>query len=512
MAEENLFADDLWSLLLSPISWLWFIVPSCVRDFIRGLGRKTLLGIAKIVWVVLFWWFIWSLLSQYIPDCSGWVSQWYAYFLFKAGAFRVVVRDALWTNPVGLIFGLYSSVLGSVAFFLRRPPTVQPGFTSDYLSSVISKFTPERAMAGSELIPSKHLPDFCCFIFTVKNGERSDFLGMGFRAENAILTACHVLQGGDRFELVSNLGSMQVDESVIRVFPYDDVAYFHLTERDFSILGMSKGSLLSHAVPDGTGVYAQCYGPGNPVSFTMGSVQSATNFGKVTYSGTTGRGFSGSPYIVHKQVVGMHIGAGVVNLGVDAAYLRMLLTGVKESTEEWLIDELERDMASKKSVDWKRSPGNPDDIIVKRHGKYFVMDSDDFFSVYQEHSAIERGHGLTSKLVYDDTKNESVAPGSSGASAGASGRTLEKQYSVAIPLGPPANPILEPTKPLVASSDMGLPGQTLAQLRLASDTMSRDVSYEPERRQNQRRQRRKLRRSSPQPAINPGQQELDLIR
>lgn len=446
-------------------------------------------------------------------SCVGYFHCWYV--------FVIQLWEEATFSPLGILFSIYSLAMICFRFvwglfFTKSKPS------NSLIHSLMSTFPPnlngyigERAMKGSELIPAQQLPSFQCFIHRAVGGEAREFLGMGFRIENAILTAYHVLAGYDQFVITTNMSSMVVEADKARGFPMEDVAYFLLEERDFSMLGMAKASLLEHAVPDDHPIYCQIFGPGTPVSYTMGTVESAKNFGKVVYSGSTGKGFSGSPYIIHKQVVGMHLGAGVLNLGVDAAFLRMLLSTLPEDTEDWLMQELERDVLKGKKVEWRHSPGDPEEVFVKRQGRYFTMAAEDFFDRYQPQSYVETLSGVNARLspTYDDSKNESPAPGLSSANAGANGRTSENESSAAILVNTQQNPIPTPINPMAGMKlNSEVPVQMPALQNEVSSSMWRNTSFQPEKSQSRKQRWRKRRSQQLSGSSQPGSPGLELVR
>lgn len=523
MSTENKAIDNMWDVFLFPITGLFSLLPSSVTKRIKRIPIDFIWFCLKIIWMILFWSYVATLVWPYflklsfVMDlyvfCAGRVLSWYLYLrlLWEGTTF----------SPLGMFFSAYSAVMIGFKTVLSFS-SVKPKQSNSLISKLVSTFPAslngyigERAMKGSELIPAQQLPSFQCFIHRAVDGEAKEFLGMGFRIENAILTAYHVLAGYDQFVITTNVSSIVVDADKARGFPMEDVAYFLLEERDFSMLGMAKATLLEHAVPDDHPIYCQIFGPGTPVSYTMGTVESAKNFGKVVYSGSTGKGFSGSPYIIHKQVVGMHLGAGVLNLGVDAAFLRMLLSTSPEDTEDWLMQELERDVLKGKKVEWRHSPGDPEEVYVKRQGRYFVMAAEDFFDRYQPHSYVETLSGVNARLspTYDDSKNESQAPGLLNANAGAVGTTLENEFSA--PSHASNQPSLTPM-PINPTAGMILNTEVPAQMPVlrneVSSSMWKNTSFQPEKSQPRKQRWRKKRSQRLSGSSQPGSPGLEMIR
>lgn len=541
---DKVAIDDVYDILFFPLYLLWALVPSVVRKRIKTVPWSTFVFIGKILWTLALYYWIWLMISPYV-GIPIWVQDVYDWMIQNWFRLQTYVGSRIpiskWSDFT-VIFPTIS-LTGWITKWIWRPaPTLTEQIVdkaaetatavvdnataaagqaaviikkgASYLSGQLDGliYVPERAIEGSPIIPAKELPGFVCFIMG-KTGNDYGFVGVGFRVENAILTAAHNLTGYEEIKIVSNSAEVIISTDKANVFPYDDLAYFLLSDRDFSMLQLTKGRLLDHAVPNGYPMMCQTFGPGTPVSFTMGVVKPVENFGKVSYSGTTTHGFSGSPYIQHKTIVGMHLGAGMVNMGLDAAYIHMLLTTRAESTEDWLIKMIEEDQLNKRQVTWERSPVDPSDIYIKRQGKYFVMDADTFFSTYEQQRIVTECNDVRVKTFnYPDSKNSAMAPAHENVCAGARGQISEIKSCVQTPLTANSYPTPSSIKNLEERLSMEHQEQMLAQQSDHSDCTLNDITYLPER--NRRREQKNKKRSvkSQLTSSGPGSSGLELIR
>lgn len=515
---ERVAIDDFYDIVLFPLHMLWFLVPSGLRQRIMGMPRETVLFLVKVVWAMMAYYWLYTIISPYLAVPEG-IKEWYDYgYGWCQDAYQ---STRIWFSKVQLTsFTVGFPGFSLITWILTRLPGRKPEYKRTYVEQCVNSlanvfYVPERAIQGSSLIPAKELPTFVCYLFGVREGSPDQLLGCGFRVQNAILTAAHNLAGLEQVKIMSNSAVCVVDVDKAVVHPYDDFAYFKLSDRDFSILGMSSGKLLDHAVPKGYPMMCQAYGPGTPVSFTMGAVTPIELFGKVTYNGSTTHGFSGTPYIQHKTIVGMHLGAGMVNLGLDAAYMAMLLSIKPESTEDWLMDMIEEDQLNNRAVMWERSPIDPEEVYIKRQGKYFTMDADAFLTVYKPQSIVTESLSVKDKLptfTYSDSKNGVVASAHESANAGAPGPMSEIRNCVQTQLTASSYQTPSSIKTLEESLATEAQELMLAQQNDPSGCTSKSITYQPER--SRRRQKQKLKKLGPssQKHTNPGSPGLELIR
>lgn len=516
MEVQRVVADDVYDVFLFPLQMLWCLFPSGLRRKLTNIPWETCVLVMKTIWALMFYYWLYTVFSTWIQIPSV-VYQ----YLDGVIEYAATTYKSFWVWYSNLTLSSFSvlfpgfSILTWVSSKFSKRDTFSDRCQKKLAAFSNIFYVPERAIQGSELIPAKELPSFVCFLLGVCEDGTERFVGCGFRVENVIMTAHHNLTGYSQMKIVSNTATCLVNVEDAVAHPFDDFAYFRLSDRDFSILGMSKGKLLDHAVPKSYPVICQIYGPGTPVSFTMGAVTPVEQFGKVTYGGTTTYGFSGSPYVQNKTIVGMHLGAGMVNLGLDAAYMAMLVSIQKESTEEWLLDCIEQDQLNKRPVEYVRSPINPDEVQVKRQGKYFMMDADLFFSVHRPQSYVTECLDVKEKLpnlMYSDTKNDVTAPAHVNVGAGANGQTSAIRNCVQTPLT--ANSFQMPSQ--ISDSGeilgMGHPEQMPVQQSSHLDCTSKNISYQPERNRRRVQQKNKKSNKPLQGSTSLGSPGLELIR
>lgn len=104
-----------------------------------------------------------------------------------------------------------------------------------------------------------------------------------------------------------------------------------------------------------------------------------SSFGVLEYTGSTRPGFSGAVYMLESKAVGMHLGGGVANLAYSTSYLKSLIVRLESSEMAALRNALKK--ARKDDVTWTTC-GNPDEVEVHIHGRYFRVDYDEFMENY----------------------------------------------------------------------------------------------------------------------------------
>lgn len=536
MPESRVLADDIFELCAAPFSILWVCFPSFLRKRITSIPREFFFILARIFWTLVFYYWLYTWVSPLVavPTCVySWanttVSTYYV-SIATLGSWYAALQVSLFQMLVPVV-----TFMSWILSWRQKPAVVEVDkpvirkivqklsdvfYVPERATAIIpaavtptGEFIPERAIQGSPLTPCKELPTFVAFIHGINSDGSEDMVGVGFRAENAFITAAHNLTGYENVKIISNTAVVELSTSTFETFPFDDLAFAKMSDRDFSILGLSKGKLLDHAVTEAYPLMCQAFGPGTPASFTIGAVSQVANFGKVTYAGTTTSGFSGTPYIQHKNVVGMHLGAGMVNLGLDAAYIALKLSKKNESTEEWLMDSIAADVLNKREVKWERSPTAPDEIFVQRHGKYFIVDADMFFTTYEPQHMVSKGSKIADKLpVYSDSKNDVVASTLANADVGATGQTSVIRNCVQTPLSASCASTHTSTPSLEETSATGSPEQTPVVLNGRLNCTLNPISYQQERKRLRQKLREKKSKGSSHGYIPPGSAGLELIR
>lgn len=384
----------------------------------------------------------------------------------------------------------YAHVIAFIAY-LRSAPKEEKGF----MQRVVSTFTAERAMQGSDLIPTKSLPKFQALIYS-KEGA---YIGMCCRIEGAILTAAHVLERlEESFEIRTDLGTVTVNSEAINYVNCLDLAFVKLDEKQFSVLGLTKGNLANIAVLEGDSFYAMITGFG---LYSMGTVTFNNSFGMVTYTGSTAGGFSGAPYVSNKTIYGIHTGAGAINLGISAAYIRMLLSEQLEDTAEWLENEFANQKKRGQKIDFRTSPGDPDMVEFRVGREYHMVDAEIFFRAYNPQSYVQdvREHLGVPPAVYPSYRDSDASPKNLNAapavSVGASGKISDQTDAAhnQKQCQPTQIPTIQESTQ-VYRMDTQIPMR--AQLNEVLPTISKTTSYQPEARKNRpsKKQRQQLKK------------------
>lgn len=276
-------------------------------------------------------------------------------------------------------------------------------------------FQEEKMMEGSKLEPAAKAPSFQLDVYT--RTDSTSFLrkGQAFNTKFGVFTAFHVIEDADAILLKTSEGQLEIAASRFQRLE-GDVALLALTPRETQQLQVSQAKLQACDIPPRSGLLVQVQSFGFR---TMGLLEPTTSFGMCKYTGSTIKGFSGSPYYVGKNIYGMHIGCGNHNMGLEAAYLYMLAKTSLEDTEDWLMDEIQN---AGQEYTWQRSPYDPDEARVKMGNKYYNVDMDlvrrldnfkanrrDYAQPKYEPETVAKVEDLPlaprSALSYDDSKN-----------------------------------------------------------------------------------------------------------
>lgn len=266
------------------------------------------------------------------------------------------------------MFGMYGLkfFLNFIALVFRYMVWV---YTRLQIAGFVDTFA-EKMRAGSLLEPVKDTPSFQVEIWTRRHNGTFKKSGQGFNTEFGVFTAYHVVEDAEEIQLRRNDGLAFIDINSVHHLE-GDVALIKTTQKVLQPLGVAQGKLTPLVVQRNSGllVTVQAFG-----QRTLGMLQPDDNFGFCRYEGSTIPGFSGAPYRIAKQIYGMHIGGASTNVGYQAAYLYMLAKKFSEDTEDWLEDELKKDVAEgRANLQWQRSPFDPDEARIQRDGKYFVV-------------------------------------------------------------------------------------------------------------------------------------------
>nr|UGO57291.1 MAG: hypothetical protein 2 [Riboviria sp.] len=258
-----------------------------------------------------------------------------------------------------------ASLLLNVVFLLRKPRLVKTHQRQQPFVDVATEFVMERSVDGSNYFHTP-MPSFMAQVSVYQDGQwwRS---GMAYRVDEGIVTCWHVINTAERVRLSrgDNVTEYSADDFE-HVVELGDVARSYRPP-----IWMSKAKYSKTAVQPGSRVMAMVH---NGDMASMGPVSAANDFGQVKYEGSTTKGFSGSPYYMGKTIFGMHLGAMAVNVGYEGAYLGLILK--TESSDEHYLDLISQGEAHQ----YRISPGDPDEVMVRIRGRYHYFSSEDYFS------------------------------------------------------------------------------------------------------------------------------------
>lgn len=286
-----------WNQSLSAVlPWLSFFFPPFVQTGLFFMLRH---------YILLFF------ASYYFfPGFTFWVLDWFFWLVTRrrfSSPVTPVVTSGWWSCPLWVICLLMYSVTLTIAVvaLIVKPRRV--------LRVCDHGFVVEKAVKGSEPVVTPP-PAYIGLVYTMVDGVKRR-QGVFFRVGNFLYTAAHVVLGADKVwfsygkqELEVKVNSMELDTDLIR-YPYEP----------FSTFQMGAGKLAKTSHP----MYCQVH---NGSVATFGKVTVSDVVGYAEFSGTTLPGFSGAPYYIGNVVYGMHLGAGVVNLGYTGEHLNALIS------------------------------------------------------------------------------------------------------------------------------------------------------------------------------------------
>ena len=227
---------------------------------------------------------------------------------------------------------------------------------------------------GSNLIkvPYDKVPRVQAALYSIDaNGRLTGYLGSAVRLMDWLIAPKHVVAPYEKVAILVLKPNQTPEAHQIKTKLFDeidgDIVAARLDEAVFSRLGLVKASI---ATMEGEMIVSVCSTSKEP-EMSFGTVSHDEKiFGSVVYHGSTKGGFSGSAYIAGKQLVGIHLGGGVMNYGVAASYVAALLRK-HESTAEWL-EKVRRQKGNR--LKYQRSKFNPDEAIVFVDGRYHTID------------------------------------------------------------------------------------------------------------------------------------------
>lgn len=245
---------------------------------------------------------------------------------------------------------------------LRRPKViVRKVFRGGYAC--------ERMISGSTFVTSKP-PDFVANVKVKIDGAWYNS-GGGFMVAEGFLTASHVIEHAEELEIFSKYGSVRLFPDKFEPTGASDVSVvkdkslfqpLRLCEAKLVPTSLAKDVFLNVTIHNGN-------------LFSVGPIRPSTDFGMLSYEGSTTAGFSGFPYFCGKLVYGIHLGAGATNIGVEASFIKAHMNRrIEESSEDYIFDLIKRGFRHEVFRDSHRL----DDVMVKINGRYVWLDRDEY--------------------------------------------------------------------------------------------------------------------------------------
>lgn len=243
----------------------------------------------------------------------------------------------------------------------------------------LTELIPEKMAPGSQLFPAQQ-PTIQCEIYASYDHGDFVYVGQGFRVGINLWTAWHVVCEADELRLYNP----KVNQAIVVKNEFKqlsgDVAVLALGDK-LSQISLSTGKFAGVAQDQSTTAsFVSVTAKGRQ---SLGLLTPHQGFGLAIYSGSTLAGFSGAPYLVNKQIYGMHLGHQGVNLGYDGAYLSMLERATQESTEDYIYELIGK--YGKQDLKIVASSYDPDECWVRYGGKYYVMDRFDAYRAFEDY-------------------------------------------------------------------------------------------------------------------------------
>lgn len=199
--------------------------------------------------------------------------------------------------------------------------------------------TAESMRAESEL-DSRSMPA-CQVVLALKEGDILTPVGCGIRTEYGIWTLDHIVANLSKVWLIRDAVQIEIDlDNTPKVeFGLESVCLV-IDDSKMSRLGLQKAKFGPLPKDGKMVVVVGPYGQGS-----MGMLQ-RSHFGHVMYQGSTTAGFSGSPYMYNKTVIGMHSHGGKENGGMEILYLKAMYhlneNIVLENSEDYFKNFVEK--------------------------------------------------------------------------------------------------------------------------------------------------------------------------
>lgn len=269
----------------------------------------------------------------------------------------------------------------------------------------------ERAMPGSDY---EGAPEPSCQAEIIGQVAGSKvLLGQGFLLNVSkdvedfmFVTAQHVI--GEITELYIKKGDrfVEITSDLFKWVEGTDMMYYPMPHRQVSAVGLKPARPVDLREELTTAVHAF-------QQRTHGVTKHAPTFGRVIYMGSSREGFSGAPYLINNRVVGMHTGSCASgNQGYSIDYINCNILLSEKRRYEDTGDNLFRAYESGEQVE-VRYTGDPETLQARYKGKYYNIKNDE-----KNRSMMKRNHSVRvpetkESMIYDNSKNLSMAAGPS---------------------------------------------------------------------------------------------------
>nr|UGO57593.1 MAG: hypothetical protein 2 [Riboviria sp.] len=352
-------------------------------------------------------------------------------------------------------------------------------------------YVPEKYVAGSDYRDGIR-PAFQVAIYASTPSKTWEFRGEGWRVDDNLVTARHVVSDESIvYRIMADERFLDIDGSRFERFDFD-LATIFVPIADWATLGVKRANLSGKAVGDYQ--VASCYSRGKISSGVIHTYQSMPH---IVYDGSTRPGCSGAPLFVGSTVYGLHLGAGKVNLGLDATWVSKVIYKAESSEDAVLAEIVDKFTKTGRKTVFKTFEG--DDIYLLSGGKYYTFDfarlSDDVREALDYESSYTGQYANESVGTFDRADSGSVSRVARNslnvdrASVSAEARKL-KADGPASHQSSQVNFALSDSVENPLASTSGL-GSILAQLKKASESI---VPSPPESRKESRGKTKKSRR------------------
>ncbi len=230
---------------------------------------------------------------------------------------------------------------------------------------------PESAIYGSYLIDAteRDYPDCMVWIGGRTVEGEGAWRGYGVRIGEFLVTPLHVVAGQEEIILSSDPRKKEAKfltvqrSSMTRFQDIEDLIAAKLTDQEWSKLGVKRAKIAPVDVPTPATVYVPHLG-----KMSMGIVSKSSMFGYLAYDSTTVRGCSGQPYMIGRQVAGIHLFGGNYNGGVASAFVEKLLYQPEETTEF-----IAKQIRKKGKLRYRNTP-EPGIVMIEHAGKFHYIE------------------------------------------------------------------------------------------------------------------------------------------